>query len=146
MQNDDIKVYLNDEEIKSILNFINENFIKSDKYKTAINVAIDNEKDSHHALQLSVDDNVVCNGQEVIFYHSGRIAVGNKGSGKVKDLQEFVEKRYPKIVSGTKFNLGKLMHNRNWNLDDEEVVNFIENLITYALIRDEYRSVIKGKK
>lgn len=36
MQNDDIKVYLNDEEIKSILNFINENFVKSDKYKTQL--------------------------------------------------------------------------------------------------------------
>ena len=119
---------------------------KNYKSKTAINVAIDNEKDSHHALQLSVDDNVVCNDKDVIFYHSGRIAVGNKGSGKVKDLQEFVAKRYPKIISGTKFNLGKLTYNRNWNLDDDEVVNFIENLITYALIRDEYRSVVKFKR
>ena len=119
---------------------------KSDTSKTAINVAIDNENNSHHALQLSVDDNVVCNGQEIIFYHNGRIAVGNKGSGKVKDLQKFVEKRYPQIISGTKFNLGKLTYNRNWNLDDAEVVNFIENLITYALIRDEYRSTIKGQR
>ena len=34
MQNDDIKVYLKDEEIDNILNFINKNFVDSDKYKT----------------------------------------------------------------------------------------------------------------
>ena len=52
-------------------------------------MAIDNEKDSHHALQLSVDDNVVCNDQDVIFYHSGRIAVGssnNNGNASLTDL------------------------------------------------------------
>mgnify|MGYP006974661118 CR=1 FL=1 len=101
--------------------------------------------------------------EDGIFYHADRYIswgytdplddwryfgahVGNKGSGKVKDLQEFVEKRYPKIISGTKFNLGKLTYNRNWNLNDSEVVNLIENLITYALIRDEYRSVVKDKR
>lgn len=31
---------------------------KPDSWKTALNVAIDNEKESHHALQLSIDDNV----------------------------------------------------------------------------------------
>lgn len=119
---------------------------KNDASKTAVNVAIDNEKDSHHALQLSVDDNVIHNGKDVIFYHNGRIAVGNKGSGKVKDLQAFVLNRYPKIISGSKFNLGKLTYDRNWNLDDPEVVNLVENLITYALIRDEYRAVVKKIK
>lgn len=36
MQNDDIKVYLKDEEIDNILNFINKNFVDSDKYKTQL--------------------------------------------------------------------------------------------------------------
>ena len=36
MQNDDIKVYLTDEQIENILNFINENFVDSDKYKTQL--------------------------------------------------------------------------------------------------------------
>ena len=79
------------------------------------------------------------------FYHSGRIAVGNKGSGKVSELRAFVETRYPEIIAGNRFNLGVLRHNRNWNLDDPEVVKLIENLITYALIRDEYRAFVKEK-
>ena len=65
---------------------------------------------------------------------------------KHKDLQDFVLNRYPKIISGSKFNLGKLTYDRNWNLDDPEVVNLVENLITYALIRDEYRAVVKKIK
>ena len=80
------------------------------------------------------------------FYHSGRIAIGNKGSGKVSELRVFVETRYPSIIEGNRFNLGALMHNRNWTLDDPAVINLIENLITYALIRDEYRAYVKQKR
>lgn len=119
---------------------------KPDTWKTALNVAIDNEKESHHALQLSIDDNVIYKDGKVTFYHSGRIAVGNKGSGKVSELRAFVETRYPKIIDGNKFNLGVLEHNRNWNLDDCDVVSLIENLISYALVRDEYRAFMKQKK
>ena len=81
-----------------------------------------------------------------MFYHSGRIAVGNKGSGKVSELRAFVEARYPEIIDGNRFNLGVLEHNRNWTMDDPEVVKLIENLITYALIRDEYRAFVKEQR
>ena len=119
---------------------------KPDSWKTALNVAIDNEKESHHALQLSIDDNVIYKEGKVTFYHSGRIAVGNKGSGKVSELRAFVELRYPEIIAGNRFNLGTLQYNRNWNLDDPEVVKLMENLITYSLIRDEYRAFVKEQR
>lgn len=116
---------------------------KPDVSKTALMVAIDNEKDSHHALQLSIDDNVKKVGNSFVFYHSGRIAIGNKGSGKTSELQAFVKERYPQIIEGAKFNLGQLTYDRLWNLDDEEVIHLIENLISYSLIRDEYRNHVK---
>ena len=119
---------------------------KPGSWKTALNVAIDNEKESHHALQLSIDDNVVYQNGRVIFYHSGRIAVGNKGSGKVSELRTFVEARCPKIIADNRFNLGVLTYDRNWTLDDPEVINLIENLISYALIRDEYRAFVKDQR
>ena len=111
-----------------------------------MNVAIDNEKESHHALQLSIDDNVICQNGVVTFYHSGRIAIGNKGSGKVSELRAFIESRYPSIIAGNRFKLGVLIHDRNWTLDDPEVIKLIENLITYALIRDEYRAYVKQQR
>lgn len=121
-------------------------FANPDIEKTAMVVAIDNDDDSHHALQFSVDDNLVQIGDTYTFYHHGRIAIGNKGSGKVSELMLFVSDKYPKIVSGKKFNLGSLTYNKDWNLDDADVAALIENVISYALIRDEYRKAAKNSR
>ena len=120
-------------------------FARPNDVKTVLNVAIDNEKESHHALQLVLDDNVKCSGNKFTFLHHGKIAVSNKGSGKVDELREFVKARRPQLILGNQFCMGMLVNDRNWNLDDDEVVNFIENLISYALIRDEYRKEIKQR-
>lgn len=114
--------------------------------KTAMNVAHDNEKETHHALQLSFDDNVQVIDGKVTFYHSGRIAVGNQGSGKIDELRMFVEERYPKIIDGKRFNLGTLVNDHLWNIDQPEVIEVIANCISYALIRDEYRDFVKQRK
>ena len=109
-------------------------------------MAIDNEKESHHSLQLVIDDNVRYSGNKFTFYHHGRIAVGNKGSGKVSELRELVNALYPEIISGNQFNLGSLVYDRDWELDDPDVVKLIENLISYALVRDEYRTFVKEQR
>ena len=61
----------------------------------------------------------------------------------MSELRIFVEDRAPELVSGKQFFLGKLTNNRLWNLDDPEIINLIRNLISYALIRDEYRAFVK---
>lgn len=113
--------------------------------KTCMCVAHDNEKETHHALQLSFDDNVQVLNDVVRFYHSGRIAVGNHGSGKVDELRMFVEERYPKIIDGKRFCMGTLKNDHLWNIDQPDVIEVIVNCITYALIRDEYRDYVKQK-
>ena len=120
-------------------------FSNPDVCKTALNIAIDNEKESHHSLQLIIDDNLRYVGNKFTFYHHGRIAVGNKGSGKISELREFVRVRYPEILYGNEFRLGSLVYDRDWELDDPEVIKLMENLISYALVRDEYRAFVKGK-
>lgn len=114
--------------------------------KTSLNVAIDNEKESHHALQLVLDDNVERSGDRFTFLHHGKIAVSNKGSGKVDELREYIATSRPQLIYGKKFLLGTLVNDRDWHIDDPEVVKLIENLISYALIRDEYRSEVKQRK
>lgn len=116
-----------------------------DKVKTCICVAHDDEESTHHALQLVVDDNLQLIDDEITFYHNGRIAVGRKGSGKISELRQYVADRYPKIIDGNKFNLGKLRNNKLWRLDDPEVIEVIVNLISYAMIRDEYREYAKQR-
>lgn len=118
---------------------------KPDYIRTSISVAIDNEKDTHHALQLVVDDNVSVLGKKVSFYHHGRIGISNKGSGRVDELRQFVQRRYPEIIAGKRFLLGSLENDHLWNLDEEDVMKIIENFISYALIRDEYRRFVINK-
>ena len=61
-----------------------------------------------------------------------------------------VSRKYPKIVfneTGKKrFLLGSLNFDRLWTLDNPEVVELLENIITYSLIRDDYRKKIKAGK
>lgn len=114
--------------------------------RTTLNIAIDNEKVSHHALQLVLDENVEVIGNTFSFFHHGRIAIGNQGSGKVAELRELIYQKRPQLIYDKRFYLGKLVDDRLWALDDEEVIRFVENLISYALIRDEYRAVVKARK
>lgn len=118
---------------------------KESAIKTCMCVAHDNEKETHHALQLSLEDNVKVINGKVIFYHSGRIAVGNKGSGKIDELREFVAESYPQIIDGKRFNLGTLKNDHLWEIDQPDVIQLIVNCITYALIRDEYREYVKQR-
>ncbi|MBR3244533.1 MAG: hypothetical protein IKF90_17895 [Parasporobacterium sp.] len=114
--------------------------------RTAICVAHDDEKISHHSLQLIVDDNLTVEGDTVSFYHHGRIAVGKMGNGKISELRELVEEHRPDILCEDGFFLGSLKHDRLWRLNDPEVINLIVNLISYSMIRDEYRDYVKTLK
>lgn len=119
---------------------------KAGEIKTCMCVAHDNEKETHHALQLSFDDNVEVVNDIVNFCHSGRIAIGNQGSGKIDELRMFVKERYPKIIDGKRFNMGTLKNDHMWNIDQPDVLEVIINCISYALIRDEYREYLKQRK
>lgn len=117
-----------------------------DKVKTCIVVAHDDEKETHHALQLVVEDNIQMCGDRVDFYHHGKIAIGNMGSGKVDILRKFVNEGYPQIIKGSKFFLGSLVNDKLWTLQDKPVVDLIVNLISYSMIRDEYRKFVKATR
>ena len=116
------------------------------KVKTCICVAHDDDKSQHHSLQLVLESNVEIDGRNIDFYHNGRIAVGNIGSGKISDLRELVLNKRPSLISGNRFYLGRLVNDRLWTLADPEVINFVVNLISYAMIRDEYRETVKAEK
>ena len=96
----------------------------------------------HHALQYNADREMVVVGKEVIFEHSGRIAVGRNGSGNITDLRRLVFHYYPSIVANKGFDLGTLLNDRLWYLDDGEETKLVVNLIAYALLRDEYRKQV----
>lgn len=113
---------------------------------TCISVAHDDEKVSHHALQLVAEDNVVVIGKKLKFYHHGRIAIGRIGSGKKVELMEMVSEKYPKIVDGNRYYLGEINSDHLLRLDEPDVIDLVVNLISYSIVRDEYREKVKEEK
>ena len=113
--------------------------------RTAINVAIDIDKIQHHSLQL-VDKNITYSGSTFYLNHDGRIGISNKGSGKVSELKDLLNDKYSFILDeNNRICLGELNNNRLFDINDKEVADIIENLISYALVRDEYREIVKAR-
>ena len=113
---------------------------------TCISVAHDDEKSSHHSLQLLVDEDAVADGNTVKFYHNGRIAIGRIGSGRKSELRDLVSRRYPRILTDGKFYLGSITADHLLRLDEPDVIDFVVNLISYSIVRDEYRDVVKTER
>lgn len=137
------------EGVNQIISFAFSSYITHahpDIEKTTLNVAIDTDDSAHHALQLVIDDNVGAVDDTYTFRHHGRIAVGNKGSGKIEELRRLVEDHYPEILMNKGFKLGTLKNDELFHLNDKLVEELIENLISYALIRDKYREIVKNRK
>ncbi|MDE6502428.1 MAG: type I restriction enzyme HsdR N-terminal domain-containing protein [Ruminococcus sp.] len=118
--------------------------LKSNIHKTVINVAIDNENISHHALQLVVDDNLYMINNTVKFFHINNITTQKENEEKLKF---FIKNDCPNILENNNIiYLGELKNNRLWNISDNDVVELIENLISYVLVREKYRNYCKLKK
>ena len=114
---------------------------KYSKDRTILCVVLQKKnKFPHHSLQLAIDDYMFIKNNECIFKHKGNIGLGSIGSGLRSVLRErYAVKLYPQIIHGDEYLLGKLNNNRIWHFDDKEMINFTENLISYAIIRDMYR-------
>lgn len=113
---------------------------------TCICVAHDDERTSHHALQLVVDQDVTANGKNIRVYHNGKITIGKFGSGKKSELRALVEKRYPKILIDNKYYLGSFTADHLLRLDEPDVIELVANLISYSIVRDEFREIVKAQK
>lgn len=114
--------------------------------RTILCVALDRVKDAHHSLQLGIEDYLTLSPQQCYFFHSGRIAIGRLGSGKVDDLKELVKELAPQLLSTNQFHLGTLPQGELWYLSQPEVAKLVENLISYALVRDLFREQVKKSK
>ena len=75
-----------------------------------------------------------------------RIAVGKIGSGKSSELKELLENLYPVIIKNGRIELGTVHNNELLYMDTPEIMTLVENLLSYALIRDEYREICIRKR
>lgn len=114
---------------------------------TILTVSTDQENNKpHNSLQYSIKSNLIKQGESYRFVHSGRIAVGNIGSGKAVDLKQKLSCQYPAIINDNTIDLGTINNNKLLYMDDPQIVRFVENLLSYALLRDEYREELKKQK
>lgn len=114
---------------------------------TILTVSVDQDNHRpHNALQYSVDKSIVRIGEAYHFYHNGRITVGKIGSGKSAELKELLENLYPVIIKNGKIELGTVHNSELLYMDTPEIMILVENLLSYALIRDEYREICKRKR
>jgi len=131
--------------VGDVTEFVSFGFNTYSAGKTMLAVALDDpDMVPHHALQFVFDNSLATIGKRCIFTHSGRISVGHIGSGKVDDLKALIADRLPELLRGNRIYLGELVNDRLWYMDDPEVVELFRKLIGYALVRDEYRKVVKG--
>ena len=65
---------------------------------------------------------------------------------KVSDFKEYLRETAPFLLKNGKIDLGTLHNDRLLCMNDAEMVDFIENIITYGLVRDEYRDLVEAKK
>ncbi|MBR2180191.1 MAG: hypothetical protein IJ862_07360 [Selenomonadaceae bacterium] len=109
-----------------------------------VSVQVGEEGKPHHSLQLAVDDYMTIKGRTCTFSHKGHIGLGAIGTGRNAILREkYVKTLYPSIINGDVYILGKLNKRKLWYLSDRSMAKFVENLISYAIVRDLYREDAK---
>lgn len=118
---------------------------RPDLAKTVLCVALDRRDGPHHALQLVLEDNVESRESSSLFFHSGRIATGRKGSGSIQGLRDWVSERDAELILDRRFYLGQLVNAQEKILymDDPEIIELFKNLVSYSIIRDEYRASLR---
>ena len=111
----------------------------------AFTKSVDRNSKNHDSLQYPLNEMGKIR-DAYHFIHSGRLTCGKWGACKISEFKEFMKKTASFLLKKDKVDLGTLHNDRLLCVNDLEMVGFIENLLTYALIRDEYRDIIETRK
>ncbi|HLW42127.1 MAG TPA: type I restriction enzyme HsdR N-terminal domain-containing protein [Flavobacterium sp.] len=109
--------------------------------KTGIQVGVETIKTKRSSLQLNLDNSIIETADSYEIWHTGAITLGKKGASKRDKFISFVKQLKPDLVVNNKIYLGSLSKNEEMNSDSQSFINFIENLISYCKIRENYRNI-----
>ncbi|MCL2672438.1 MAG: type I restriction enzyme HsdR N-terminal domain-containing protein [Clostridiales bacterium] len=112
---------------------------------TALIVAIDDFEKHHNSLQLNIDKHARFEAGQVSVKHDEKISIGNIGSAKSSEIISFTAEHNPAIVSNNQIQLGSFQVDRLLDINAADFRSFLSNVISYALIRDEFRNAFKQK-
>ena len=71
-------------------------------------------------------------------------AIGKLGAAKRQDLIDFIASKENNILIDNQIILGEINFENDINSQQEQTQKFIQNLIEYAILRDEFRKHKKG--
>ena len=111
---------------------------------TSLFVAIETNEHSHSSLQLRCDKYIKIENNIAEIWHDGTITVGKLGASKRHELLSFISTKQNNILSENKIVLGKIDFSKEIKSQQKETKKFINNLIEYAILRDEFRQHKKG--
>lgn len=110
-----------------------------------LNVYIDNQKMLHCSIEMYLNQFMRIKKNKCAFYHDGRINVGNTDFDDYEEMLEYAIKKGSFNKKDDKIELGTININKYLYVNDKDVKSFIANIIEYALIRDEFRKIVKKR-
>lgn len=113
---------------------------------TIIAVGVEEGGNRHHSVQIQTNKNLFRVDGGYLVTHDGRISIGNIGSGSISGLFNVIKEQAPRLLKNGRIELGLIPQNRVLTLDQPAITSLIYSLMEYALIRDFYRAVVKGKR
>lgn len=111
---------------------------------TSLFVAIETKEHSHSSLQLRCDKYIDIENKTAKIWHDATITIGKLGAAKRQDLLDFIASKKNNILVNNKIILGEINFENDINSQQEQTQKFIQNLIEYAILRDEFRKHKKG--
>ena len=111
----------------------------------SLNLAFDKHGKNHNTVEYNFNQ-IGKIGDAFHFIHHGRLTCGKWGACKVSDFKEYLRDKAPFLIKNDKIDLGTLHNDRLICMNDPEMVSFIENVLTYGLVRDEYRDLVEKRK
>lgn len=99
----------------------------------------------HNALELNLEKHATSDGNYLYITHDCAINVGLNICTAKKSLRTYIKKHSPmKFDERSKIILGKLDVSDLLYIDNEDMVEFLSNLIEYSVLRDEYSTYLKN--
>ena len=111
---------------------------------TSLFVAIETNEHSHSSLQLRCDKYINIENHTAKIWHDATITIGKLGAAKRQDLIDFIASKENNILIDNQIILGEINFENDINSQQEQTQKFIQNLIEYAILRDEFRKHKKG--
>jgi len=130
--------------IFGIAKLYNDKVFGNRRGSTCLLVGIDDYDSHHSSLELCIEDHVLFDDSHVNIWHDGKMAVSNIGSAKRSDVVKYISERAKDLAVGGKIYLGRLDNSWSMYINTDDVTSFLGKIIEYALLRDEYRAVLKA--